>query len=60
MDERIAAWWDAVLAGEPDEPHPILGEHVSVRLDRDRLELRGTLERREDRQELVPTCSQRA
>jgi hypothetical protein len=53
MDERTAAWWDAVLAGETDEPHPIFGEHVSVRLDHDRLELRGMLERREDRQELV-------
>jgi hypothetical protein len=53
MDERTAAWWNAVLAGETDEPHPIHGEHVAVRLDRDRLELRGTLDRREDRDELV-------
>jgi hypothetical protein len=53
MDKRTAAWWDAVLAGETDEPHPILGEQVSVRLDRGRLELRGVLERREDRDQLV-------
>jgi hypothetical protein len=59
MDARTAAWWNAVLAGETDEPHPIFGEHVSVRLDRDRLELRGMLERREDRQELVRQASSR-
>jgi hypothetical protein len=53
MDERTAAWWNAVLAGETDEPHPIFGEHVTVHLHRDRLELRGMLERREDREELV-------
>jgi hypothetical protein len=53
MNARTAAWWKAVLAGETDEPHPIFGEHVKVRLHRDRLELRGTLERRKDRQELV-------
>ena len=53
MDPRIAAWWNAVLAGETDEPHPIHGGHISVRLHRDRLELRGVLDRREDRAELV-------
>jgi hypothetical protein len=53
MDARTAAWWKAVLAGKTDEPHPTFGEHVKVRLHRDRLELRGTLERRKDRQELV-------
>jgi len=53
MDARTAAWWNAVLAGETDEPHPIHGRHISVRLHRDRLELRGVLERREDRAELV-------
>jgi hypothetical protein len=53
MDARTAAWWNAVLAGETDEPHPIFGERISVRLHRDRLELRGVLDRREDRAGLV-------
>jgi hypothetical protein len=53
MDARTAAWWNAVLAGETDEPHPLHGRHISVRLHRDRLELRGVLDRREDRAELV-------
>ena len=53
MDERATAWWNAVLAGETDEPHPIHGGRVRVRLDGDRLVLRGELDRREDRAELV-------
>jgi hypothetical protein len=53
MDERTTAWWNAVLAGEVDEPHPVHGDRVRVRLKRERLELSGILDRREDRNELV-------
>ncbi|HET7339342.1 MAG TPA: hypothetical protein VFK22_07320 [Candidatus Dormibacteraeota bacterium] len=53
MDERITGWWDAVLAGETDEPHPIHGERVKVRLKRDSLELTGILDHAKDRDQLV-------
>jgi hypothetical protein len=53
MDERTTAWWNAVLAGEVDEPHPVHGDRVRVRLKGERLELSGVLDRREDRNELV-------
>jgi hypothetical protein len=53
MDERITGWWDAVLAGETDEPHPIHGERVKVRLKRDTLELSGILDHAKDRDQLV-------
>src|SRR5438445_12362225 len=50
---RIAAWWDAVLAGESDEPHPIFGERISVRVTGERLVISGELERDEDRDALL-------
>ena len=53
MDERITGWWDAVLAGETDKPHPIHGERVKVRLKRDSLELSGILDHAKDRDQLV-------
>jgi hypothetical protein len=53
MDERIAAWWNAVLAGEIDEPHPIHGERLKVRLKGDTLELSGTLDHAKDRNVVV-------
>lgn len=53
MDPRVSAWWDAVLAGDEDEPHPILGERISVRVAGERLKISGRLDRREDRDELL-------
>jgi len=53
IDSRVAAWWDAVIAGEADEAHPIHGEDLSVRVKSGRLELSGHLARPEDRDELV-------
>lgn len=53
MDERITRWWDAVLAGETDEPHPIHGARLKVRLKRDTLELSGVLDHARDREQLV-------
>ena len=49
----ISAWWDGVLAGDVDEPHPILGEQLTVRLTDGRLHLFGELERPEDREALI-------
>jgi hypothetical protein len=49
----VAAWWDMVVAGEADEPHPIHGELLSVRLDGGRLKLAGEVESKRDRDELV-------
>src|SRR5947208_2817215 len=53
LGPRIDAWWDTVLAGETDEPHPIHGDEVSVRLRDGRLELSGELDTERDRDELV-------
>ncbi|TMC84568.1 MAG: hypothetical protein E6J06_06430 [Chloroflexi bacterium] len=49
----IAHWWNAVLAGETDEPHPVFGDRVSVRVAGGRLVISGQLDRREDRDELL-------
>ena len=49
----VAAWWDVVLAGDVDEPHPMYGEQLTVHLSDGRLRLSGELERQEDREELV-------
>jgi len=53
IDSRVAAWWDAVIAGEAGESHPIHGEALSVRVKNGRLELSGHLDRPADRDELV-------
>ena len=53
MDARIASWWDAVLAGEGGEPHPVYGERISIHVAGERLEISGELERREDRDQLL-------
>ena len=53
MDPRVAAWWDAVLAGEVGEAHPILGDRISVRVAGGRLLVSGELDRPEDRRRLV-------
>lgn len=42
-----------MLAGETDEPHPVLGDRVSVRVAGERLVISGQLDRNEDRDELV-------
>ncbi len=49
----IAAWWDMVVAGEADEPHPIHGELLKVRLDGGRLKISGEVESKSDRDEMV-------
>lgn len=52
-DARIAAWWDAVVAGDTDEPHPIQGRHVSAQLRNGVLVLSGELVDKDDREQLV-------
>ena len=42
-DPRVAAWWDSVLAGDHDAPHPVLGNDVSTRIKKGCLVLTGTL-----------------
>ncbi|HEY0831000.1 MAG TPA: hypothetical protein VGE99_07635 [Candidatus Dormibacteraeota bacterium] len=49
----VDAWWDAVLLGETDEPHPVFGQSVSARIHGERLEIAGELDRKSDRAELV-------
>jgi hypothetical protein len=55
----IDAWWDAVLAGEKDEPHPIHGERLRVHFKEGRLVLSGELGSRRDRDELLRQAAQR-
>ena len=52
-DPRVNAWWDAVLAGDVDEPHPILGDSVRVRVRDGCLILSGELARAADRDHLI-------
>ena len=42
-----------MLAGESDEPHPIFGERISVRVAGERLVISGELERDQDRDALL-------
>jgi hypothetical protein len=52
-DPRVEAWWDAVLAGDTDEPHPLYGSDISARIRGDCLTLAGELARPEDRAALI-------
>jgi len=52
-------WWDSVLLGETDEPHPTFGQSISARIKGERLELSGELDRIEDRDEIVEQASAR-
>jgi hypothetical protein len=50
---RIGAWWDAVVAGATDEPHPVHGYGVSARLTGEKLVLAGEVGSRRERSELL-------
>lgn len=50
--ERIRAWWTAVLAGQVDQPHPILGTNISASVRGETLIVRGTVPSRQDREEV--------
>ena len=49
----VEAWWTAVLTGEADEPHPIHGDRLVVRLDGGNLKLSGEVQTAGDRAELI-------
>lgn len=49
----VDAWWDAVLLGETDEPHPVFGQSISARIHGERLDIAGELDRKSDRDELL-------
>ncbi len=56
---RVAAWWDEVIAGDVEEPHPIHGHNVRVRIHDGVAVLSGQLLRADDREELVREAKQR-
>jgi hypothetical protein len=56
----INAWFDAVLAGEADEPHPIYGDRVKVKFTDGLMTLSGELESKRDREELLGQARLRA
>jgi hypothetical protein len=49
----VEAWWTAVLTGEAEEPHPVHGDRLVVRLDGTTLKLSGEVQTVRDRDELV-------
>jgi 23S rRNA maturation mini-RNase III len=49
----IEAWWNAVLAGGVDEPHPVHGDDLTISIGHGVLHLAGTLQAEEDRNELL-------
>jgi hypothetical protein len=57
--ELINAWFDAVLAGEADEPHPLYGDRVKVKFADGLMTLSGELDSKRDRDELVGQARQR-
>ena len=58
-DPLINAWWASVLAGDIDEPHPVYGAALRVRLDRTRLRLSGELDSAMDKADLVREARKR-
>ncbi len=59
LGAQIAVWWDTVVAGEAEEPHPLHGERLTVRLSADELTLSGELDSKRDRDELVREARER-
>jgi hypothetical protein len=49
----IDGWWNAILAGGVDEPHPVHGDDLEVSIRRGVLHMAGTLPADEDRKELL-------
>jgi hypothetical protein len=49
----IDAWWNAVLAGGVDEPHPVHGDDLRVSIRHGALHLVGTLPTEADKNELL-------
>lgn len=51
--EVIDAWFDTVVAGEADEPHPVLGDRLKVKFTDGLMTLAGELQTERDREELL-------
>jgi hypothetical protein len=49
----IDAWWNAVLAGGVDEPHPVHADDLKVSIRHGALRLLGTLPTEDDKNELL-------
>jgi hypothetical protein len=49
----VDAWWDTVIAGEADEPHPVHGERLKIRFKGGRMVISGELDSKRERDELV-------
>jgi hypothetical protein len=49
----VDAWWDALLAGPTDEPHPVYGDDLEVAIKHGILHLSGELPSEKDRKELL-------
>jgi hypothetical protein len=57
--ELIDAWFDTVLAGEADEPHPAFGDRLRVKFTDGRMTLSGELPSKRDRDELLQQARHR-
>lgn len=57
--ELIDAWFDAVLAGEADEPHPTYGDRLNVKFTDGLMTLSGELETKRDRDEMLRQARRR-
>lgn len=55
----IDAWFDTVLAGEADEPHPVFGDSLRVEFTDGRMTLSGELPSERDRDELLRQARRR-
>ena len=55
---RVESWWDEVIAGDVEAPHPIHGHNVRVRIRDGVAVLSGQLRRADDREELVREAKQ--
>ncbi|MGH7764942.1 MAG: hypothetical protein ACREOM_11080 [Candidatus Dormibacteraceae bacterium] len=60
LEALVEQWWDTVVAGEADEPHPVYGDRVVARLRDGRLKVSGEVDSKPDRDELVSQASERA
>ena len=51
--EVIDAWFDTILAGEADEPHPVYGDRLKVKFTDGLMTVSGELQTEPDRDELL-------
>jgi hypothetical protein len=51
-DDPVRAWWEAVLAGQPDEPHPVRGPKVRAHVEGETLVITGSVLTEEERDQV--------